>query len=459
MKAVTTAVIRALEEQAIVSGVSASELMERAGRGAAEAIAAFAERRPIRRLVIVCGKGNNGGDGRVVARYWKDRPGVVIEAWKAPPVGGEFRAGDLIVDALLGIGASGELRSPVREWVEAINASGCPVASLDIPTGLDADTGDVALSAVRADLTVTFGLPKAGLFRGCGPASAGLIRCVDIGLDAASAPAEFHVYMGRDAAAEFRPLPPDLHKNTAGRVLVVAGSARYPGAGVLAALGAMRSGAGYVTLATESTGACARPAALIVAGLQHHQEAAKYDAVVAGCGWGDDDERNLRLLRLLLRLRGKRILDADALNTIARHPECWEQRADTVVTPHPGEAARLAEAFGVQTNGTRAALAMELAQKLGCVVVLKGHRTLTAAPDGRMVVNGSGSPALATAGTGDVLAGLIGGVAAGKDDLFAAASLAVYWHGRAGELANRTLIADELPALLPQVLDALTPFA
>ena len=181
MQAVKTATIRALEQQAIAAGIGESELMERAGRGAAEAIARFAANRPIRRLVIVCGKGNNGGDGRVVARYWKERPGVVIEAWKTPPVGDEFRPGDLIVDALLGIGFRGALRSPFREWVEAINRSGCPVAALDLPTGLDADTGEVAEMAVRADLTVTFGLPKIGLFLGEGPLMCGLIRCIDLG--------------------------------------------------------------------------------------------------------------------------------------------------------------------------------------------------------------------------------------------------------------------------------------
>ena len=459
MQAVKTATIRALEQQAIAAGIGESELMERAGRGAAEAIARFAANRPIRRLVIVCGKGNNGGDGRVVARYWKERPGVVIEAWKAPPVGDEFRPGDLIVDALLGIGFRGALRSPFREWVEAINRSGCPVAALDLPTGLDADTGEVAEMAVRADLTVTFGLPKIGLFLGEGPLMCGLIRCIDLGLETRGVTSELEVYMGRDAAAEFRPRSPDAHKNTTGRVLIAAGSARYPGAGVLAARGALRSGAGLVTLATGDLGHCTVPAALIVVPAEQAAALAPtFDAVVAGCGW-DTAEDRLPTLQSLLAGCSRLVLDADALNLLARHPELYTPNPGVIMTPHPGEAARLAAAFGVDADLPRPEFAAALAARLGCVVVLKGHRTVTAAPDGRRVINGSGSPALATAGSGDVLAGLLGGIYAGRVDAFAAAALAVYLHGRAGELGNRTLIGDDLPELLSQVYAEITPFA
>lgn len=460
MQAVSVAVIRELERRAVAAGIGEAELMERAGRGAAAAIADYAARRPVKRLVIVCGKGNNGGDGRVVARYWRERPGVVIEAWKQPPAGTEFRDGDLIVDAMLGIGSRGALRSPLAEWVGAINASGLPVVALDIPTGLDADTGEISGPAVRADLTVTFGLPKLGLFLHAGPGLAGVLRCIDIGLDGDHVESRLQVFMGRDARRAIAPRSPDCHKNSCGRVLVVAGSAAYPGAGVLAARGAMRGGAGLVTLATAEVGNCVLPAALIrvapgsVPGLIE-----KFDSVVAGCGWGDDDAANAPLLGALCARAPKLVLDADALNLIARKPELYRPNPNAILTPHPGEAERLAKAFGIAGRRDRAELAAALAGRTGAVVVLKGHRTVTAAPDGRRIVNGSGSPALATAGSGDVLAGLIGALYADGRDAFTAAALGVYLHGRAGEKGNRAMIADDLADLLVPVFDEITPFA
>lgn len=485
MKVIRVETMRKLERRAIESGVSGYELMRRAGIGAAAEIRAFMRGRDFDRAVILAGRGNNGGDALVVAGLL----GIPAEVWATGPLAGlrgeaaeaardlpshipvrvtetlspgDFRKGDLIVDGLLGTGFSGELRPQFRNWIEAANASGRPIAAIDLPSGIDGDTGAASGPAIRAELTVTFGFPKCGHFHADGPAASGRLRLVDIGLPTGEEDpeGEGEAFFAADAAKLITPLPYDAYKNRRGRLLVAAGSAEYSGAAALAARAALRMGAGIVRLAVPVRPYAALPGALIVREVttgkgsfdresipELEEMMAHSDAVAAGSGWGLGRGVEAVLARLL-DFPGALLLDADALNAAARSPELWKRREKLVITPHPGEAKRLAEAFGIPVSPDRPAFAAALAESLGAVTVLKGPQTVVAAPDGRRSWNTSGSPALATAGSGDILAGIIGALLAGSPDRpFEMAQLGVFLHGLAGEAFHPGLIADDLPEL------------
>ena len=485
MKVIPVETMRSLERLTIESGVSGYELMRRAGIGAAAEIRAFLLGRDFDRAVILVGRGNNGGDALVIAGLL----GIPAEVWATGPLTelhgeaaeaarnlpshipvrvrktlspGEFRKGDLIVDGLLGTGFSGELRPRFRNWIEAANASGCPIMAIDLPSGIDGDSGVASGPAITAALTVTFGFPKCGHFRADGPAASGRLRLVDIDLLARDEDVEGvgEAFFARDAAKLLAPLPYDAYKNRRGQLLIAAGSAEYSGAAALAARAALRMGAGIVRLAVPARPYAALPGALIVREVatgegnfdresipELEEMMAHSDAVAAGSGWGLRRGVGAVLARLF-EFPGALLLDADALNAAARSPELWKRREKLVITPHPGEAKRLAEAFGVALSPDRVAFATALAQTLGAVTVLKGPQTVVAAPDGRWSWNSSGSPALATAGSGDVLAGIIGALLAGSPDRpFEMAQLGVFLHGLAGEAFHPGLIADDLPEL------------
>ncbi|MBQ9502007.1 MAG: NAD(P)H-hydrate dehydratase [Lentisphaeria bacterium] len=471
--------IRSAEKKALSGDPGGYGLMLRAGRAAAEIIREVYPR--VRRTVVLCGGGNNGGDALVAASCLPGK--VVVYAVKplaelrgaaacaakdlsenvevcvcgtlSPDM---FRPGDLVVDGLLGIGFSGgSLRGPVASFVRAANASGRPVVSLDVPSGLDGDTGLAADPAVRADLTVTFGAVKKGLLRGDGPALCGILRAVDIGLGRVSRDDRAVTF---DEAAKLLPRPAaDIHKNSRGSLLVAAGSREFAGAAALTAVAALRCGAGIVRLAAVR--AENLPHAVIVREFPSEKgvlppavwrEIAPWirssGALAAGPGWGSAEPG---LLAGVFDFPGPVVLDADGLNLAARAPQLWRSRKDMVITPHPGEAARLAAAFGVSACG-RSELARTLAEKTGAVVLLKGKFTVVASPDGREKIVLSGSPALATAGSGDVLTGIIGALLAAKVSPFDAAVLGASLHGRAGELAGRGAIADDLPLILRDIL-------
>lgn len=471
--------VRAAEKKALAGDPEGYGLMRRAGEAAARIIEEFFPR--VRRTVVLCGGGNNGGDalvaasafpGEVVvyalkplpelrgaaacaARDLPDRVEVHVCESLSPDV---FRFGDLIVDGVLGVGYSGgPLRESAASFIRAAVSSGCPVAALDVPSGLDADTGEAAETAIRADLTVTFGAVKKGLLAGKGPALCGVLRAVDIGLGRVSP--DDRAVTFEEAVRLLPRCAADVHKNSRGALLVVAGSSEFSGAAALTASAALRCGAGIVRLACVK--AANLPCAVIAREFPSNdgllspgvwRRIAPWirasDALAAGPGWGPVSPG---LLSGVFGFPGPVVLDADALNAAARNPELWRSRPGMVVTPHPGEASRLARAFGVSGDG-RSELARELAAKLGCVVLLKGKFTVVSSPDGRGKIVLSGSPALATAGSGDVLTGVIGALLASGVEPFDAAVIGASLHGRAGELAGRGLIADDLPLVLRDIL-------
>ncbi|MBO5762838.1 MAG: NAD(P)H-hydrate dehydratase [Lentisphaeria bacterium] len=482
MKIISTASMRELERRAMAQGISGEQMMAEAGRNAAREIRREMELRPtLRRVVIVTGKGNNAGDGIVAASHLK-MPVVIVPVSPLQELRGEagFHAGklppdipvadpehfvfeedDLIVDALLGIGISGTVREPFARWIGRINDSGCPVIALDLPSGLDGDSGMVCGCAVRADLTITFGLPKPGLFCGEGVAHSGVLRCVSIGTPAALAedlPVEAEAFFAADARQLLKPIPVDAHKNSRGRVLIAAGSARYPGAAALTALATIRTGSGYVRLATPGRLPYPLPAALVQTVLPADPEGCfdrtairalgellpLADAVAAGPGWGNGAALP-EVLRFLLDSGVPSVLDADALNLLAQQ-KIRPMRENVILTPHPGEAARLAAAWKIPANLSRCQLAAALAEASGCTVLLKGPRSVAASPDGKCCMNSSGTSALAIAGSGDVLTGAVAALLASGLAPYDAVRLGAFLHGAAGETVPRHgLCADDLP--------------
>ncbi len=515
MKIVSVPTMQLLDRETIAAGTPAAELMERAGLGAFREIGAYIRDRLgaglVRRLTVLAGKGNNGGDAHVVARLFAENTGLEVALFSVCPlceltgaaryhadrlpagvavtVCGELPAtalepGGLVVDGLLGTGMSGPPREPSARIISQVNASGLPVAALDIPSGLDADSGHVGGEAVVADLTVTMGFPKRGMFAAAGPAHCGALRVVDIGIPAALADAEPD---SGDAtfAEDIRPLlgrrPHDTHKGACGRLLVAGGCLEYTGAPLLAGAGALRCGTGLVTVAMPAAArAVARPPllALILRGVEDNArgcfadgadtglEALASQADAAVCGPGLGAAAHVNILEFFLNSPLPLVLDADALRLLAANPHLAAPRraAATVLTPHPGEMRALLDGLnlGAARHAAREDQALALAGATGFHVVLKGAGTVVADPDGCAAVNTSGNNSLATAGTGDVLAGMIGGWLAQGLPAFDAARLAVFVHGRAAEIgsagSHRALVADDLPALIGPALRELTPF-
>lgn len=559
MKIATVAQTRRLEQLAVEAGASWPDLMVRAGNGMARlAREMVRDVSPARALVLV-GAGNNGGDGLVIARRLHEAGvGVALYMWRRPEAADDWPRrdvrerqiseldasadphgvrlqrllgeADLVVDALLGIGLTRPLEPDLCRIIAAVNASNRPILAVDVPTGLHADTGAVIGCAIRATITAVAGVMKPGLIFGRGAEFAGETHVVPIGLPEAL---ENESMAERLTAGELRGLlparPVDSNKGTFGKVMIIAGSGRYPGAAYLSACGALRSGAGLVTLATgrslygplaasvheatflplaeEEWGVLGGPAATEVLA-----ELPGYAAVVVGPGLGRDDQTKTFLQRLLafetakaasgvgfLRAiapaererrpgagvgfvrtpalqaapvpakpenneqAAKLVLDADALNLLSELDD-WSGRLapdSAVLTPHPGEMARLLKLSDAEeVNADRMGAAQRAAETWKQVVVLKGAGTVVAAPDGRTAIGPGGNPALATAGTGDVLAGLIGGLIAQGLELFDAARLGVYLHAAAGELVRDELgdagaVAGDLLARLPLALRAL----
>jgi len=515
MKVVSVAVMRDLDRRTIESGTPGFVLMDRAGTGAAEEILLFVRtnlgERHRRRFVVVAGKGNNGGDGWVVARRLheagervrmvavcppSDLNGDALEhARLAPadlevsvadePPAGLLAPGDVLVDALLGTGVSGVLRPPFDAFVAWMNESRLPVMSLDVPSGLNADTGEPAGDAVIADLTLTMGLPKAGLLTPRGLRHCGELRVIDIGIPpafVAEAPAAGDAITARDITPLLDRRASDAHKGVFGHVLVVGGSRLYPGAPILAGAAAARSGAGLVTVVVpEWTRPLIphRPHALIVQGLptgdtglfdrpdvsRLRELLNKKQAVLVGPGVGPA-AGIVRILEEVLQTNAPLVVDADALRIVPAVAALMRKRAPipAVLTPHPGEMRAILEGLGAPglLSAERAEQACFAARECGAVVVLKGRGTVVAAPDGRTAINTTGNNGLASGGSGDVLAGLTAGLLAQGYGAFDAARIAVYVHGRCAELAGcgrRALIADDLIEVLGAAWKDVTPFA
>jgi ADP-dependent NAD(P)H-hydrate dehydratase / NAD(P)H-hydrate epimerase len=465
------AVVRAAEAE-LMARLPSGALMQRAAAGLAVACAQRLGSVYGRRVALLVGSGDNGGDalyaGARLARRGaqvtavltgsaredaladlRAAGGRVVDVAAADRVLG---AADLVVDGLLGIGGKGALREPAAGLAGL--AAGRDVVAVDLPSGVDADTGEVAGPAVRAGLTVTFGTLKPGLLVGAGRRHAGRVHLVDIGLGPHLPAAEVEQLVDADVAALLPVADPGSDKYTRGVVGVAAGSQAYTGAAVLAAGAAVRAGAGmvrYVGAARAAEHVRSRWPEVVVTAAEGADvvDAGRVQAWVVGPGLGLDD-RAAATVEAVLAEDVPVLVDADGLTVLARHPQ-WlaDRQAPTLLTPHDREYAR----FGSDVGADRIAAARRLAGELGATVLLKGDATVVAEPGGQVRVNGTGTPALATAGTGDVLSGACGALLAGGLSALDAGSAGAHLHGRAGVLA-----AAGAPTSASAVLEA-WPFA
>jgi NAD(P)H-hydrate epimerase len=405
-----------------------------------------------RRVVVVAGKGNNGADGRDAA-VRLTRRGVRVQLIEAADAPALLPEADLVIDAAYGTGFHGEYQAP--------DPGGAPVLAVDIPSGVNGLTGEAADGAVGADRTVTFAALKPGLLFGAGPDRAGLVEVVDIGLDVSGA--RVSLVEGSDVAAWLPRRDRDTHKWKTS-AWVAAGSPGMTGAAQMCSLAAMRAGAGLVRLGVPGLEAPPTPFEVIGRPLPREgwddnvlEELDRFQAVVVGPGLGRTDEQGKAVRGLLERAPVSAIVDADglyALGDVDGAAEVIRKRSHpTVLTPHEGEFAHLS---GEKLGPDRIDATRRLAASTGATVLLKGSTTTVADPDGRVLLTAAGDPRLATAGTGDVLSGVIGAfLAQGLDGLHAAAAGA-WVHGTAAHLGwPRGLVAGDLLDLLPAVLSAL----
>jgi ADP-dependent NAD(P)H-hydrate dehydratase / NAD(P)H-hydrate epimerase len=439
---------------------SAPELMERAGATAARvALQVF---HGAARWTVVCGGGSNGGDGRVVARHLSDA-GKQVRVVDAKAGDTELGEPQAIVDALFGTGFKGAPRADARALIERMNASDAPVLAVDIPSGVDASTGEVAGPAVQAAETVTFHGRKVGVAVAPGRFYVGHLHVVDIGLDVTETGARFAMPALLGVVPRRRE---GDNKYTAGHVLVVGGSRGLTGAPSLTALAAMRADAGYVTVAApESTmpvfeqrllEAVKRPlpddGGLVAEGAADAvlELARKASAVALGPGLGRGAGPRALVRRLLAELELPVVVDADALFEL--EPADWP--APRVLTPHEGELGRLLGRGSHEVAAHRLASVHEAVKRFGCVVVLKGPDTLVAAPDRDLLVSALGLPSLATAGTGDVLTGIVAAfLAKGLHPQLAATAAAAAQQRASVEAPQRAgLVASDLIDALPRAL-------
>jgi ADP-dependent NAD(P)H-hydrate dehydratase / NAD(P)H-hydrate epimerase len=500
--------MRAIDRWAIdVRGVPSLELMERAGTGVTRAVERLVPDGP---AVVVCGTGNNGGDGLVVARLLRQagREVTVVCAGSPTKLSGDARANlkrlpgeaplelgqstdalagaSVVVDALLGTGFAGEPRGAVGEAIAAIAGCVAPVVSVDVPSGVDASTGVVAGAAMCATNTVTFHVAKPGLWIHPGKAHAGEVEVLDIGIPRGG---PHDADIGLIAPAVLRLLPRRTAVSTkfsSGHVLVAGGSRGLTGAPRMTALGAMRAGAGYVTACVPASqqaivasggppelmtrGLPDSDGALTPAGVEVVLEAARRGGALAlGPGLGRGDHAIAFARALARRAEVPLVLDADGLNAHAGNSgahggghldDLARRTAATVLTPHPGELARLLDTDTDHIARERLAHVRVAAVRAGAVVVLKGDDTLIADPSGLVAVSPGDSPALATAGSGDVLSGVVAALLSQGLPPFTAAAAGVLLHVQAGRLAARAqgaaegVIATDVIATLPRARES-----
>lgn len=456
-------------------GIPGAALMERAGRAAFEVLRAHWPQ--ARRIVVVCGTGNNGGDGFVVARLAK-QAGLevcVLQVGEEGALRGDARAAyqalraadvevtpfsaawlkdaELIVDALFGIGLGREVTGAWRAAIEAINNAHKHVLALDIPSGLDADTGAVMGAAVRASVTISYLALKQGLFTGAAPNHSGKVVFDDLNVpqEIVQHTAPSAVRLAPDNLPRLKLRARDSHKGDYGRVLVIGGDHGMAGAARLAGEAAARTGAGLVYIATRAAHApcisSQRPE-LLCYGVENAEQLqpllGKADVIVIGPGLGLSPWA-VELFNAVLRISLPLVVDADALNLLAQRPRT---RANWVLTPHPGEAGRLLNCANNAIQRDRYHAARQLCPQYGGVVVLKGAGTLIAAEDAPVGVCTAGNPGMASAGMGDVLTGVIAGLVAQGMTLADAARLGVHLHAQAADEAarhgERGLLASDL---------------
>lgn len=461
------AAVRAAEE-ALMARLPEGALMQRAAAGLATKCAAAVERVYGARVVLLIGAGNNGGDalyaGARLAGRGASVTALLLNPDRAHPggllalktAGGRtaepdpalLHNADLVVDGIVGIGGRGGLRPVAARLTEAAADGGATLIAVDVPSGVDADTGATDGPYFDADLTVTFGCLKPGLIVGGGAQAAGTIELVDIGLQ--MPPAAIRQFDDADVAALLPQPGPTDNKYTRGVVGVVAGSPTYTGAAVLCTGAALRTGAGMVRYAGRAVDTVRAKWAEAVVNDGGPTKAGRVQAWVVGPGLGTDDAAE-RDLRDVLTTNQPTIVDADGITLLARNRELIHDKI--VITPHDREFERIAGPVGPD----RLDSAQKAARELGCTVLLKGNATIVAAPDGRTYVNPTGTPALATAGTGDVLSGCIGTLLAAGLAPPEAAAIGAYLHGRAGHIADHPLIAHDVLDALPAAVRACIP--
>jgi hydroxyethylthiazole kinase-like uncharacterized protein yjeF len=473
--------IRAVDRWAIEEqGIAGADLMEAAGTALAEAVAGLAPRGPVR---VVCGKGNNGGDGLVAARHLR-RLGFEVEALeleKAEPgdLDAWLEGSGAVVDAIFGTGFSGAAREPAAGAIEAINRCGAPVVACDIASGVDASRGEVEGAAVEADLTVSFHAAKLGHRIAPGKWHTGELRVEPIGIPAGapSTPAGGMIGIGVLVLLPVR--GSRSTKFSSGQVVIAGGSRGLTGAVRMSSLAAIRAGAGYATVAVPadleaifessqpevmSVGCPGGDGCLAPAGLKTIRKAFERAAAgVIGPGMGRDPGTVELAREAVAAIEAPLVVDADGLNAFAGEVALLAERgAPTVLTPHAGELGRLLDRSSEQIAAKRLVAAREAATMAGAVVVLKGDDTIVT--DGeRVAVNALAAPALATAGTGDVLSGVTAAMLARGLEPFAAACAAVLTHARAGRDAARrvglaeSVIATDVIDSIPAGLRAAVP--
>jgi NAD(P)H-hydrate epimerase len=518
MKSVSAAEMRELDRRTIEEfGISGEILMQRAGLGVAEAAMHFAAASKQEPLVqIFAGKGNNGGDA-FVAAYCISRMGCEVEvlfAGDSAAVSGdalthlnrmreegiELRelatadewnellampqlAGTVLIDGLLGTGITGSARGPVASAIDVINrfSRHAPVVAIDIPSGMNADTGIAEGSCVIADLTVTMAMPKRGLLEPCALDYVGRLEVIDIGIpEELSAEIDSPVELITESDIEklFARRRGTTHKGSYGHALIIGGSPGYAGAVAMAAMAALRSGTGLVSMLVPETVAATVaglvPEAMVHAGKTNPAGSLAHDAID---GWGHDirlfssiligpgmtkHSDGEALVRQVAALRDTTVvMDADALNILSDIPGILTGSHENIIlTPHPGEMARLLKSDSASVQNDRFTAAIKAVEKFGTTIVLKGAGSIVAQNDKPLHINMTGNPGMATGGMGDVLAGLMTGLAAQGLSPFDAARAAVYVHGRAGDSAvlegsQHSLISTDIIKELPTVLRTL----
>ncbi len=515
MKIVTAEQMRQIDKSCADAGLPTGVLMENAGKAVAEEVKQFLGSVKKKPVLIVAGPGNNGGDGLVAARSLHDwgatvslclcsqRPDddrnltlvqergiTTVDATQGEDLerlGKVLSSATVVVDALFGTGRSRPLHGIFRRVLDRIAAAKeekppLRIIALDLPSGLDADTGAVDPACLYADNTITLGFPKLGLFNFPGAERAGRVSVADIGIPAHLAETvDTELITDRWASSALPGRPLEANKGSFGRVLVAAGSISYIGAAYLACVGAMRVGAGLVTLATAASlqpvlaarlteatylplpeshrGIISPQAARLI-----HRQMEHYNVLLLGCGLGQSQSVMRFVRATVLQSREplpSLVLDADALNTLSQIPGWWQQLAsNAILTPHPGEMARLAGVSIGEVQQDRVSITRRVAREWNKTVVLKGAYTVIAAPGGETRISPITNPGLASAGTGDVLTGAIAGLVAQGLSLFDAAALGVYLHGKAGEvvrgrLGDAGMVATDLLPELPLVIKEL----
>ncbi len=515
VKILTTSQVHKVDQDCAEIGISTGALMENAGKAVAEEVRQILGIVSHQRILVLIGPGNNGGDGLVTARYlhdWGAKVSVFFCSQREPDdqnlklvqergvtcvdtaqgknldkLDEALASANAVIDAVFGTGKSRPLRGTLVQVLDRVSRAkkkqpGLHIIALDVPSGLDADTGAADSACLYADNTITLGFAKPGLFNSPGAERAGRITVVDIGIPSYLAEQVNKELITDEWAKLILPERPlEANKGNFGRVLVVAGSIKYIGAAYLACSGAIRVGAGLVTLAmatslqpilasklTEVTylplpeshrGSISPEATRLI-----HQELGNYNVLLLGCGLGQSQSA-IRFIKSILLGRKvtlpSLVLDADALNTLSGTPNWWKQlTTDAILTPHPGEMARLTGVSVDEVQSDRAGIATKAAAEWHKTVVLKGAYTVIATPDGQSRISPWANPGLASAGTGDVLTGVIAGLVAQGLSLADAAACGVYLHGKAGdavksELGDAGMIATDLLPALPLVIKRL----